>query len=413
MVKKFSLRTRLTLLSTLVTTSMAILLTWIFMFNADRIFVQELPIIFSTTVENENYSLDATAPMQATSVDTSDFYDDNINYMNAMNMELTLTQANRQFNIWGFIGLFIITLLGAAAAWIMAGRALKPVRELSKTIEEVNSNNLSIHVDTGGREDEVGQLGSSFNAMMDKVSSSFERQKRFSANAAHELKTPLASIQVGLEVLELDEQPTLAQMEWALAITKTNTERMIQLVEDLFTLSSDKECEMNDCIDIKAIFSQISEELADLIHNKNLKLTIDINETIQIDGNASMLYRAFFNLVENAVKYNKENGTIRLTASKESDAVKVCITDSGIGISKNDLEHIFEPFYRADQSRSRKMGGSGLGLSLVYDIMVRHNAQISVESQLDKGTSFTLLFNMAKNNLNQSNIENNNAGDTL
>lgn len=393
MLKKFSLRTRLTLLSTLVTTSMAILLTWIFMFNADRIFVQELPIIFSAAGENEIYSFEATTPMQATSVDTSELKDNDIKYINAVNMELTLTQANRQFNIWGFVGLFIITLLGAAAAWFMAGRALKPVRELSKAIEEVNSNNLSLHVDTGGREDEVGQLGNSFNAMMDKVSSSFERQKRFSANAAHELKTPLASIQLGLEVLELDEHPTQAQMEWALTVTKTNTERMIQLVENLFTLSSDKECEMNDCIDIKTVFSQISEELAATMYNKNITLTMEMNENIQISGNASMLYRAFFNLVENAVKYNKENGTIRLTASKENDAVKVCITDSGMGISKDDLEHIFEPFYRADQSRSRKMGGSGLGLSLVYDIMMRHNAQIFVESQLDMGTTFVLLFN--------------------
>lgn len=393
MLKKFSLRTRLTLLSTLVTTSMAILLTWIFMFNADRIFVQELPIIFSAAGENEIYSFEATTPMQATSVDASELKDNDIKYINAVNMELTLTQANRQFNIWGFVGLFIITLLGAAAAWFMAGRALKPVRELSKTIEEVNSNNLSLHVDTGGREDEVGQLGNSFNAMMDKVSSSFERQKRFSANAAHELKTPLASIQLGLEVLELDEHPTQAQMEWALTVTKTNTERMIQLVENLFTLSSDKECEMNDCIDIKTVFSQISEELAASMYNKNITLTMEMNENIQISGNASMLYRAFFNLVENAVKYNKENGTIRLTVSKENDAVKVCITDSGMGISKDDLEHIFEPFYRADQSRSRKMGGSGLGLSLVYDIMMRHNAQIFVESQLDMGTTFVLLFN--------------------
>lgn len=397
MLKKISLRTRLTLLSTLVTTSMAILLTWIFMFNADRIFVQELPIIFSAAGENEIYSFEATTPMQATSVDTSEIKDNNIKYINAVNMELTLTQANRQFNIWGFVGLFIITLLGAAAAWFMAGRALKPVRELSKTIEEVNSNNLSLHVDTGGCEDEVGQLGNSFNAMMDKVSSSFERQKRFSANAAHELKTPLSTIQVGLEVIELDEHPSPDQMEWALAITKTNTERMIQLVEDLFTLSSDKECDMNDCIDLKSMFSNISEELADLIHNKNLTLTIDINETIQIDGNASMLYRAFFNLVENAVKYNKENGTILLTASRACDVVKVCVTDSGIGISSDDLEHIFEPFYRADQSRSRKMGGSGLGLSLVYDIIMRHKAQIFVESQLDKGTTFVLEFNQQRN----------------
>lgn len=393
MLKKLSLRTRLTLLSTLVTTSMAILLTWIFMFSADRIFVQELPIIFSAAGENEIYSFEATAPMLATSVDASEPNDDNIKYINGVNMELTLIQANRQFNIWGFIGLFMITLLGAAAAWFMAGRALKPVRELSKTIEEVNSNNLSLHVDTGGREDEIGQLGSSFNAMMDKVSSSFERQKRFSANAAHELKTPLATIQVGLEVLELDEHPTPDQMEWALAVTKTNTERMIQLVENLFTLSSDKECEMNESIDLKDVFSRISEELTTPINNKHLTLTIHMNDNIQLIGNATMLYRALFNLVENAVKYNKENGSILLSASIENDHIKVCVSDDGIGISSKDIEHIFEPFYRADQSRSRAMGGSGLGLSLVYDIMMRHNAQIFVESQLDKGTTFTLLFN--------------------
>lgn len=396
MLKKLSLRTRLTLLSTLVTTSMAILLTWIFMFNADRIFVQELPIIFSATGENEIYSFETKAPMHATSVDILDHEDNNIKYINAVNMELTLTQANRQFNFWGLAGLFMITLLGAGAAWVMAGRALKPVRELSKAIEEVNSNNLSLHVETDGREDEVGQLGSSFNAMMDKVSISFERQKRFSANAAHELKTPLATIQVGLEVLELDEHPTPAQMEWALTVTKTNTERMIQLVENLFTLSSDKECEMNDCIDLKDVFSRISEELRTSINNKHLTLTIHMNDNIQLMGNATMLYRAFFNLVENAIKYNKDKGTILLTASEECDKVKVCVIDSGIGISSEDLEHIFEPFYRADQSRSRKMGGSGLGLSLVYDIMMRHNAQIFVESQLDKGTSFVLLFNQQR-----------------
>lgn len=139
MLKKFSLRTRLTLLSTLVTTSMAILLTWIFMFNADRIFVQELPIIFSAAGENEIYSFEATSPMQATIVDTSETKDNNIKFINAVNMELTLTQANRQFNIWGFAGLFMITILGAVAAWLMAGRALKPVRELSKAIEEVGA----------------------------------------------------------------------------------------------------------------------------------------------------------------------------------------------------------------------------------------------------------------------------------
>ena len=393
MLKKLSLRARLTLLSTLLTTSMAVLLTCFFMFNADRIFVKDLPIVFTAPDSDVALTFKAAepsaAPVDSKTLDQESETDPSYNNIDIV---VTLTQATRQFNLWGIAGLCLITLLGGAAAWLMAGKALKPVRELSSAIEKVSDNDLSLHVETTEREDEISQLGKSFNTMMDKVNSSFERQKRFSANAAHELKTPLATIHVGLDVLELDEKPTQEQMEWALTVTKANTERMIELVENLFTLSSDKECDMNDIIDIQDVFTRIVDELAVQIDSRHLQVTMQISDDIKLKGNAVMLYRALFNLVENAIKYNIENGTILITAIEEGAKIKVSVSDSGIGINDEDMQHIFEPFYRADQSRSRLMGGSGLGLSLVNDIIKKHDAEIDVDSQPNRGTVFTVMF---------------------
>ncbi|RHM98656.1 HAMP domain-containing sensor histidine kinase [Dielma fastidiosa] len=393
MLKKLSLRARLTLLSTLLTTSMAVLLTCFFMFNADRIFVKDLPIVFTAPDSDVALTFKAAepsaAPVDSKTLDQESETDPSYNNIDIV---VTLTQATRQFNLWGIAGLCLITLLGGAAAWLMAGKALKPVRELSSAIEKVSDNDLSLHVETTEREDEISQLSKSFNTMMDKVNSSFERQKRFSANAAHELKTPLATIQVGLDVLELDEKPTQEQMEWALTVTKANTERMIELVENLFTLSSDKECDMNDIIDIQDVFTRIVDELTAQIDSRHLQVTMQISDDIKLKGNAVMLYRALFNLVENAIKYNIENGTILITAIEEGAKIKVSVSDSGIGINDEDMQHIFEPFYRADQSRSRLMGGSGLGLSLVNDIIKKHDAEIDVDSQPNRGTVFTVMF---------------------
>ena len=393
MLKKLSLRARLTLLSTLLTTSMAVLLTCFFMFNADRIFVKDLPIVFTAPDSDVALTFKAAepsaAPVDSKTLDQESETDPSYNNIDIV---VTLTQATHQFNLWGIAGLCLITLLGGAAAWLMAGKALKPVRELSSAIEKVSDNDLSLHVETTEREDEISQLSKSFNTMMDKVNSSFERQKRFSANAAHELKTPLATIQVGLDVLELDEKPTQEQMEWALTVTKANTERMIELVENLFTLSSDKECDMNYIIDIQDVFTRIVDELTAQIDSRHLQVTMQISDDIKLKGNAVMLYRALFNLVENAIKYNIENGTILITAIEEGAKIKVSVSDSGIGINDEDMQHIFEPFYRADQSRSRLMGGSGLGLSLVNDIIKKHDAEIDVDSQPNRGTVFTVMF---------------------
>lgn len=395
MMKKMSLRTRLTLLSAIVLTSVAVILSTVSMISANRIFVQgvqqQLNKDLSLSVQTSD--IDISKKIEVALAPSGDNTDDvTLSQAKYTAISMTLSKAGQEFNMWGIIGLALITLLGIGATWYMAGQALKPVQELYNAIDEIDEKDLSRRVNTHGRQDEIGRLGKSFNAMMDKVSASFERQKRFSASAAHELKTPLTTIQLGLEVLELDDNPNPEQMKKVLSVTKNNTDRMVRLVSDLFSLSTDDAYEMDEVMSVQNLFSDIKEELLPIIQARSLNVTIVTTPEIKLTGNRILLYRALFNLTENAAKYNREGGFISLTAYKEGEAVNVCVSDNGIGIPQEELPHIFEPFYRVDRSRSRAMGGSGLGLSLVKEIIEKHGGSIEVESVLGEGTSFMMRF---------------------
>lgn len=404
MLKKLSLRARLTLLSALVMTGAAIILTAVSMFSADHIFVQNLPqdlgmrTILSTTAAEGAPMLSSEASIAQPESDVSYSVQtgEKGEAMDAAVIQISLAKASRQFNLWGLAGLVLVLLLGTGATWLMAGRALGPVRELSNAIEEVGDSNFARRVEMHGRQDEIGRLAHSFNSMMDKVSASFARQKRFSASAAHELKTPLATMQVGLEVLELDAQPSPERMEKTLAVAKTNTERMIHLLDDLMRLSSDETGEMCDTVPLCELFTEIQAELLPQIQANRLTVSIEAEPEAKLTGSRTMLYRALFNLAENAVKYNREGGSITLSAKREDGAAEVRVTDTGIGMPEAELPHIFEPFYRVDRSRSRAVGGSGLGLSLVQDIVEKHGGDIRVESAPGEGTSFILRFPIAR-----------------
>lgn len=410
MLKRVSLRARLTLLSALVMACVAFALTAVSIFSADRIFVQSIPhdisvslssldsgehniSTFTPDVPNSSYTTYSIEPSNQNGVEiTGNDASDTTNADYTI-LQLTLAKAGRQFNLWGIAGFALVILLGTGATWLMAGRALRPVRELSSAIEEIGGNDLSRRVDDHGRQDEIGQLAQSFNAMMDKVSNSFARQKRFSANAAHELKTPLTTIQVGLEVLDLDEHPAPSRMEKALAVVRTNTQRMIRLVDDLFRLSADEACEQRDEIPLCQLFMEIQAELSPQIQAKKLIVSAEAPPELKVTGNHTMLYRALFNLAENAVKYNHPGGSLHLSAfAEEAGCIGVQVSDSGVGIPQEELKHIFEPFYRVDQSRSRAVGGSGLGLSLVQDIIAKHGGTIQASSTPGEGTTFTLRF---------------------
>lgn len=379
MMKKLSLRMRLTLLSALVMASVAVILTSMFLFGADRIFVRDLEQ--KMTFQPQDIII--------TSVKKEGVPNEN---MDLQEVTVSLKKAGTQFNLWGMAALFLVLILGTGATWPMAGHVLKPLKELSSAIEEIGGNDLSNRVEIQGRQDEIGRLARSFNHMMDKVSASFERQKRFSASAAHELKTPLATILVNLEVLELDGKTSPDRMEKVLTIVKANTERMIRLVEDLMRLTSDKDHEMEEEVELSEVFAITLYELSPLIRKKDLTVSIENTPDISLTGSRVMLYRVMSNLLENAAKYNREHGSISIVTGRDDNGVTVKIEDTGIGIPEEALPHIFEPFYRVDQSRSRAVGGAGLGLPLVKDIVEKHGGEVTVKSAAGEGTTFILRF---------------------
>lgn len=379
MMKKLSLRMRLTLLSALVMASVAVILTSMFLFGADRIFVRDLEQ--KMTFQPQDIII--------TSVKKEGVPNEN---MDLQEVTVSLKKAGTQFNLWGMAALFLVLILGTGATWLMAGHVLKPLKELSSAIEEISGNDLSNRVEIQGRQDEIGRLARSFNHMMDKVSASFERQKRFSASAAHELKTPLATILVNLEVLELDGKTSPDRMEKVLTIVKANTERMIRLVEDLMRLTSDKDHEMEEKVELSEVFAITLYELSPLIRKKDLTVSIENTPDISLTGSRVMLYRVMSNLLENAAKYNREHGSISIVTGRDDNGVTVKIEDTGIGIPEEALPHIFEPFYRVDQSRSRAVGGAGLGLPLVKDIVEKHGGEVKVKSAAGEGTTFILRF---------------------
>lgn len=379
MMKKLSLRMRLTLLSALVMASVAVILTSMFLFGADRIFVRDLEQ--KMTFQPQDIII--------TSVKKEGVPNEN---MDLQEVTVSLKKAGTQFNLWGMAALFLVLILGTGATWLMAGHVLKPLKELSSAIEEIGGNDLSNRVEIQGRQAEIGRLARSFNHMMDKVSASFERQKRFSASAAHELKTPLATILVNLEVLELDGKTSPDRMEKVLTIVKANTERMIRLVEDLMRLTSDKDHEMEEEVELSEVFTITLDELSPLIRKKDLTVSIENTPDISLTGSRVMLYRVMSNLLENAAKYNREHGSISIVTGRDDNGVTVKIEDTGIGIPEEALPHIFEPFYRVDQSRSRAVGGAGLGLPLVKDIVEKHGGEVTVKSAAGEGTTFILRF---------------------
>lgn len=379
MLKKISLRMRLTLLSAMVMAGVAVILTSMFLLGADRIFVQDLPNQISFQPQDVMISTEIRGKQK-----TEDSQD----------ITFTIRAAGTRFNVWGMAGLLLMLVFGTGAAWFMAGKVLKPLGELSNTIEEISGNDLSRRVDKEiqDRQDEIGRLALSFNNMMDKVGASFDRQRRFSASAAHELKTPLATMLVNLEVMELDGQTSPARMEKVLSVVKTNTERMIRLTEDLFRLTSDKDSEMGEEVLLGEAVAIAVDELSSLLQEKHLTVSVQDMAGIKMTGNRVMIYRAMSNLIENAAKYNCDGGSINVTAEAADHNVTVKIADTGIGIPEEDLPHIFEPFYRADRSRSRAVGGAGLGLSLVGDIVEKHGGKTAIRSVPGVGTEITVVF---------------------
>ncbi|GGF92788.1 hypothetical protein GCM10010912_42280 [Paenibacillus albidus] len=381
LLNKVSIRMRVTLLAGGILLTASILLTWSSIYNAQDKFVVHLntnkaaerPLVHERDigrVQPEAGDLPVEGPVSVPAV--------------------AATQAKKQFDNWSYIYLAVISGIGMILTYILAGKALKPLQDLNQSIVNITEHNLKERIPASGADDEIGSLSNSFNAMLERLDESFLRQKRFSANVSHELKTPLSIMNAGLQVLRLDEDPTVEDYKETIDMAERNTRRLMNIVDDLLVLTNDSDMEYADEIHLEPLFLQIEAELQSIYHDKNIHIT-HVFELNTIPGHARIVYRAFFNLLENAMKYNIVNGSIEIKTWIEEDHTgKISIANSGAGIPPDDLQRIFEPFYRVDSSRSRKIGGAGLGLSIVKASMERHGWHIKGESTVNAGTCFVI-----------------------
>lgn len=283
----------------------------------------------------------------------------------------------------------IFILVGLYMIYIIVGKALKPIHNLSETVKNINEKNLYTKIKEPLIKDEVGSLACSFNQMLDRLATSFTAQTNFAANAAHELRTPLTTIKAGIQVYEMEENPTILDCKETIEVIKENNNRLIGIVDNLLLLSRESIDGFKEEIIIENLFTKIKEDLYQLSLNHKVTLII-MNGSGTIHGNQTLIYRAIYNLVENGIKYNISGGTVVLDSIVKENSVVITVSDTGPGIPSESIPHIFEPFYRIDKSRARAIGGSGLGLSIVKSIIEKHNGTIRVNSVLYKGTIFTV-----------------------
>ncbi len=287
--------------------------------------------------------------------------------------------------------MIIVGIFGSILTYIILGKMLKPVKELSTQIEVINEHQLADRLSGFNSCEELEELQNSFNIMLDRLDRAFEIKKRFSSDADHELKTPLAVLKNSLDVLEIDENPSEEDYKYTVHIFKKQVERMINLVNNLFIISEQKDYHFNDTIDTKTIISDIIKDLENEIEEKNLSINI-YGKSLSIKGNNIMLNHAISNIVQNAVKYNNKNGRVDIITEEINKNYIITIKDSGIGIEKGKEKEIFEPFYRVDASRSRKIGGAGLGLAITKDIITKHGGIVSYEPNEDGGSMFKIIL---------------------
>ena len=286
----------------------------------------------------------------------------------------------------------LLALLGGVVTYFISGHALRPIREFSDKIEEVQAQNLSDSRIEENNVKELNQLGISYNKMLERLSDAFEIQRQFTANAAHELRTPLALMQVQLDLYNSATHPgnDADTLQTIKMVTEQN-DKLNRMVKTLLDMSELQSVGRDDKIILDAIVEEVLADLEPLAVEKNIKLMGKCEDATMI-GSDILIYRLVYNLVENAIKYNHPLGQVTVTAYQRNKHVYLSVEDTGSGIPKELRERVFEPFFRVDKSRSRELGGVGLGLALVHEIVRVHDGSICIKSGKTGGTIFEVTF---------------------
>ena len=278
----------------------------------------------------------------------------------------------------------VVTVLSGILAYFVSGRALKPLRSFASQVEQVQLNNLAnMRID----EDvipEFRQLSRSFNQMLERLNNAFAAQRQFTGNAAHELRTPLALMQAQLELFSAEHPDVLPETAEFLTLLREQTERLTRLTKTLLEMSNLQQVARNERIQLAPMIEEIFTDLAPLVEKRGITLEADGDGIMT--GSDALIYRLLFNLTENAIKYNRPGGTVRISLAQGQEKLIIRVSDTGRGILDEYQRSIFHPFFRVDKSRSREYGGAGLGLSLVWEIASLHGGSVWVEESSDRGT---------------------------
>ena len=385
-LKKRSLQWRLTLLITLLVTVTCILLYF---------FISNSAVTGMENLESYIVQINKTDSTPITfNVDPSILFPDLSNQVQA---------TKDLFRIRSMIATGIIILLSSIGTYFISRRALTPLHDLSTKIGKIQAQNLSESLEIPDSNDEISQLTASFNKMLSRLDDAFTAQKQFSASAAHELRTPLAVMQTNLEVFARKKTPSTEEYQEIFSLIQEQTGRLSHLAEILLDMTGIQTVERSETISLAELTEEVFCDLASVAEQKQIEL-IQRDGDCTVTGSYLLLYRAVYNLVENAIKYNHPSGKVTVTlhpgkvildASSQphpADCAFIEISDTGIGISPEYQEKIFAPFFRVDKSRSRAMGGAGLGLALVTEIARQHGGQVKVLESNEKGSTIALML---------------------
>ena len=382
-MKKISLQWRLTILTTVLITVLCGCLTF---------FLYKNGVYYIDTLQET--VTDQSAAPEAVYIDIPDNEWDDF----AAQFATKVYNSKSDYRNRSLLITVVVALIGGAVTFFVSGRALKPLKEFSETVEKVQAQNLADYTIEENRIAELDRLRTSYNKMLLRLSESFETQRQFTGNAAHELRTPLALIQAQLDLYHTTEHPeSTAVAEETIQMVTEQNERLSKLVRTLLDMSELQTVSRNDRIELHSLIEEVLTDLEPLAQEKKVELIqrsqgagAKAYEELFLTGSDILIYRMLYNLVENAIKYNHPDGSVHINIKDENGFALISIKDTGIGIAPENQEKIFTPFFCVDKSRSRTMGGAGLGLALVAEIAQLHNGTVYVSESDSEGSTIIL-----------------------
>lgn len=381
-MKKMSLQWRLTIITTLLIAMICGSLT-IFIYKNGVYYIDSLQNTVDAKSEDNNEKNPDEIYISIPDEEWNNF---------AKNFSIQVYNNKADYKKSSLLFSTLLSLLGGVITFFISGHALKPLCDFSKKIEEVQAQNLSDSRIEENKFSELNQLSVSYNKMLERLSEAFKLQRQFTANAAHELRTPLAVMQLQIDLYNSSKHPnndTSAQQ--TISMITEQTERLSKMVRTLLDMSELQTIARDEEIAISALVEEVLADLEPLAQEKGINL-IEKCDNVLLMGSDILIYRLVYNLVENAIKYNFSGGTVTVNATQQNSQLHLTVEDTGNGIPEELKERIFEPFFRLDKSRSRELGGVGLGLALVHEIVRVHDGSITVKPSPSGGTIFDVIF---------------------